>query len=1168
MYGVSIRSDERDVAAYPSANKFAINLGETMQRVKEVKLGDIALLNGMTQTTVEEGRNDQISFSEGLRADTGETAVVVRIDDSTFPADVSIGFSDATPEDVARSGFPHNAPALFNNQLLIAQSESDGTYPPANNIILTLPPWLCEIRTTVSGDLTPTTEFETTGVAVLNGTVTADVAVPHGLGQYRSWKHAAEYSILSVCACTRQSVVFSDASDVSVPSSAVPLGCETRLSFTAAVIGYDAAAGTPDARLPTKLNATLQRRIAALQSSFIHAPALPADLLVDLLNHQLSFHTNHLNSYVFRFQQGQFQLEVVGGVNVHANGVSTAPRLFFASEDNATNAGFVGAMSCNKTSATDPVYGTTNSSLGRAMGFTSGQHPRTQRILYRRNDANSRISATLFRGGAYKTFDVTVRPGYYDAATFGVAYRDTLSWGFFDPTLSGNAPDSPAAEFAFVGSTGDIHNVVIRGGKYTPPTLASAIQYAMNRLDRRGVWNSSNNLTYGVPSVGDVYYVVAFEASVFTFTCREVASAPPITNSAGSCFNFCDDVLGAAVQFSVVFDTTRYVSVTASSVNSELIATYLGFTTTTYRSTRGVVTGATVRVPGMSTYLSQGLSNGVVAPLGSSGPATIAGYGAGPWKTTYPSYGYRVQGTTPTTKRYNLYVSTVQHTGDAGVPDACTTVNLTVSTFAGGIVDSVTIDQGGQNLLTGQVLRLRGGSEPALVLVATVDSGSFAATSLVVVSRGSGYTAGSVEADYVGPQGTTRIVHGDNTPSAHRLIVSRNVVEEGQPIGTAASGWPSPLSQQARSRLYRTTVAPFGYQVGDPVGFEDAYVLRTGSVDGDAASGGLTVDVLAVTGSVGNTMPSHRVGSALSVTVNSGGTGYVVGQFVATAAACTSTLTQGIGAEIAPAILCVSGVADATGTVNSVSLVDGGAGLAVQTSVACETVVGKYAARAVVVEVLDGGLALLGATTADMALAATMPVAPMQTSTAMAMAARAPDGATMRLRVSENMFYRADHPGNLASVQWVDRPGFEVITQGSDPFTWQRPGNACQILGIAGTQNLFGRAQYLAPHQWDLHSVPFLLLCIRGTTNTTDFNVYTYQNNQLPNLLAKLIVGSPISNVRIQLFDAGCGGYTNWSRVEVGLYNPDLTPFRLHGGELVLTLMFVCDSDDVRLSSV
>ena len=94
-----------------------------------------------------------------------------------------------------------------------------------------------------------------------------------------------------------------------------------------------------------------------------------------------------------------------------------------------------------------------------------------------------------------------------------------------------------------------------------------------------------------------------------------------------------------------------------------------------------------------------------------------------------------------------------------------------------------------------------------------------------------------------------------------------------------------------------------------------------------------------------------------------------------------------------------------------------------------------------------------------------------------------------------------------------------------------------------------------------------LLRMIDGQAKT-NFNIVRYQGNQTSEVLAKLIIGSPITQVNQQLMNMGCGGYRTYTRVHLQILNPDLTPYHFHGKNWSLTLMFVLDQDDVHLPCV
>ena len=678
MLSVCIQSQERDRGAWPDASDFVVDLGTKLERVKEVRLGTIELACGATQMTVEDGWNDRIAFAEGWRVDTGECAVPVVVDPGPFPQNDAVAFNAATPQNQATFGFPRNAPALFNHQLLIAQADADGRYAPELNVVLTVPPWLAEVaRETLAAGavVSPATVFSTVGCAVTNGGGAPGVVrVPHGMADYQTLP-GPKPAHISAAMSTFSDIRFDRAADAaSVSFGAYPPGYEFQFTLAAAVVGYDAG-GSWDANAPTKLNAARadpdQRRHDSVACGFLHLEPLQQRELCAVLNHAVSRRPNRLNDYRFEFVGGEFRLTVAGGaLYTHPTGQSSAPRLFFPAAPNAPVAPWGGGAGRAASPYTDPGVSVTPAapactSLGCLMGFRSGQSVRPARRRTRPNAPPEPVLAAL--GGCPPHFGVRVLPGFYDASSFAAAVAQRHNWGLFDGEAIGASETGPVSEFGFRDSTGCMHTVAVRSGKYFPAELAAALEYQLDRLDVNGARASTTTYLPGATASGAVKYTVFFDRGTrrFTFRCNRVAAADPL-------------VLGAGVDFGLTFSAAQFRSVsTSAAVSPGLVAATLGFDGIDYAG-RCEYVGVPVDVPGHPTTLSQGVSNGTVAPLAASDPGAAEGYGAGPAAVQYPSHPFGLAGTSPNMRRYCPNVRALPATGDASA-------TLGPTTYAGGL---------------------------------------------------------------------------------------------------------------------------------------------------------------------------------------------------------------------------------------------------------------------------------------------------------------------------------------------------------------------------------------------------------------------------------------------------------------------------------------------------
>lgn len=1205
MVSVTVSSEQRDRAAWPDASDFVVDLGRTIERVKEVRLGTIEMPGGAAQMTVEDDWNDKVHFSEGWRVDTGEAPTAVVIDGGNFEEDASVSF-DA--DHATRFGYPRNAPALYNHQLVIAQADEHGRYPPRLNLVLTVPAWLTEVRREQVADhyeVDPETVFETVRggrLGVLGAQSEEKVPVPHGLADYQAYKASRPDapSAVSAAMCTFADIHFDDPDDVTVVSeSNVPPGWAHQFKLSAACVGYNSA-GEWDANAPTKLNARRlypdQRRHDCVACGFVHLESIQQRELCALLNVALARRPNRLNDYAFRFVGGEFRLECPAGrIHAHANGQSTAPRLFFRATRNESALAWAGHGNTGApytdpgVSVTPPARACT--SLGHLMGFANGQpidlvrHPRS---------APEPIAAAI--GGVPPHFTTKLLAGFYDASTLASSLVRRHNWGHFDGEAIGASETGPVSEFGFRDSGGCMHTVVVRSGRYYPFELAAAIEYQLDRLDANGARASARTHHPGTPAPGRVKYTVVFDraTSRFTLRCNRIVGIGPL-------------VLGAAVDFGITFSAAQFRSASPSAaVGPALIAATLGFDGVDYAG-RSEYVGSPVDVPSHATTLSQGVPNtSNVAPLNAEAPGRINGYGAGPWAMQYPSHPFGIAGTAPNTRRFRPNVRAHPATGDASVTHGPNRLenglSVTIETVAEGALQRVLVaEPRGGNYVVGQLLVVVKGDATGGVVSVSATGADGAALALTVVEGGLGYEAGGggVAVAYA-PQGRARVVWastGVEDDCAHRVILAKTVAEEAAPHGrNDVSG-----AHRVGARWFRSTTAPFGYQVGDVVRFE-APLQTNGRVrEGEgSASIGVSIDRVRAAGS--NAYPARLqgsiVGEVLKVTVTDGGTGYPLGT-------CFELQGPGTGAVVRATAVT------AAGAVETLEIVSGGCGWSASPKqVTAVAVMGPYAQNGVVIESLNAGLNLTGADASTYALAAraaTAPVAPLASTTSGATClvagtacvasppgagpTTAVDGSTIRVRVSQNVYgsagpntapyarYAADAsevfeqlgefalPTNLGLLKPTDPPRFEVLIEGRDPATSVKPASAYRVLGF-GRRDLHSRARYLAPAQWCLAPVPYVILRLLDGQGHTEFNVVNHHGRQTSDVLAKILLGSALSQVNQQVQQLGCGGYRNYHHVRLQVLNPDFTPYHFHGADYSLSLCFVFDSDDVRMQCI
>ena len=271
MISMSFRSEDRDVAREPDASQFTVDLGQTIQRVREVRCGSIELPRS-AEYTIEAGRNDELRVSEGTRVDVGEASSAVVVDAGPLPADPDMGFAGGA-----------HAPTLFDHQLLVAGRAEDGTYPPRLAAVLTVPPHLIEVSSaSPPGTSAPLYEhtFRTVGDA------------PHGLADYQAWSgKSLRPPIVSVAMSTFEDIRFDD------PAHCSPVGeAGFRLAHE--------VTGCPTASSPTLLNALVPDRFWAVACGFLHAAAWHAHELCAFLNHVLGRRPTAVSGCRFRVFRG------------------------------------------------------------------------------------------------------------------------------------------------------------------------------------------------------------------------------------------------------------------------------------------------------------------------------------------------------------------------------------------------------------------------------------------------------------------------------------------------------------------------------------------------------------------------------------------------------------------------------------------------------------------------------------------------------------------------------------------------------------------------------------------------------------------------------------------------------------------------------------------------
>ena len=1262
MNSFSFGSADRNHAIDPAANDYAVEMPSAIQRVREVRLGSARV--PMAAHTVEKDYNDTFYYCEGIRVDVGEHAV--RLD--TFPW---------TPGNAAP------VQPLWNNQLLIAERDATGAYSTAtapndygtNNHLVAVPAWLNEVEGLVTSysPLTPTAASSFFTVPAAAGS--AEGGCPHGLLDYQAWKAsgsalaATAPRIVGVAMCTFRDIEFSSAEDV-IPRAEPSTPAPHNVTFDDDSLQYTfhltpAVVGDPlDATVPSALNAFLtgEYRSRSVEHGFIHCPALQYEELCDFLTFSFG-RRRTLNKYRFHMQNGRVCLSIVGPVTVHPNGMSTAPRLFFATTPNAAVNPWGGAGAPTPSADVAPNgAGGGTTSLGALLGFQNGGAPTPSRVVVGPTTGRRAQTKTTLRGTTVPHFAVVLPPGQYDPEKMAAHLGLRMNWGasrVLDASTASAVPFSIDAQFVFGDTTGALHTVGIRKGHYFPFELAKALEYAMDRLDRNGAYaetfttagqffGTSNNLyppsgadvDYGqdYPSAGNVKYSVEYSRASgrFTFTCRRIVAVSepgdltqpiggPISDGAAAPVFTLGELRTFSMTFTFVNNLEMAIPMTTSKPVDYGAAPLLGFDLYVEYAGKGTYTGAPVDVPSMRNTLSQGpLNSAATRPLMERAPGTANGYGCGPWARLYPSNAYALRPVFAE-PRFGLHATTPRaHTELEAALRGSRELQVRILAVSPGgtgvITELATVPTvPGQNYAVGQLfyviptaVQVPPLADTAVGMVVGVGKrGEVKAVSLVY-RGGVHYVLGVAHGRLFAPQGSVRVIHGsgeaentlDTLKGKHRLVVSTFHTTEAPPTSECLFVTNNPdttvaTACTALSRPYRTTTAPFGHQVGDVVRICESEVLRTNEVTGTSPS---TAEVT-ITATIPGLPPGGPgpIGGILTVTVTTQGSFYVAGMFVAVVIVPPQ---GGPPAQYNNAILRITRVS-ALGAVLDVDIVYAGSGYNINDVGQLCTVMGPYAQTAVVIESMNSGCCW------NRAAGPTPPLWPVELASGRvpaipiaaaanlgtkvdnaaayvgrldyAFAGRGVDGATLRVRVAEGLFYNnsstiPDHaftpfgqyakPGNLDLLGAFDRPRFEILVKGKTEPLFSLPRSVGKLLGT-GTDNMFGATRYTFPHDYNFGPDPYILLRLVDTAAADPFQIHVFHDKETPDLLAKLIINQSayVVSVKNQILAMNCGGLRTFKKLRVQLQRPDGSPYPHHGLENHIALLFVYQSGVAQLTS-
>ena len=111
---ISLSSADRDYDLYPTPSHYVVSFPFGIHNVKGIQLASLEMPGIKTQFTIEQGINDRVTFSEGLRIDLGETTHTI---EST---------------------------SMYNNQLMIKEG--------SNKYVVSIPSYLAQILSFDGGD--------------------------------------------------------------------------------------------------------------------------------------------------------------------------------------------------------------------------------------------------------------------------------------------------------------------------------------------------------------------------------------------------------------------------------------------------------------------------------------------------------------------------------------------------------------------------------------------------------------------------------------------------------------------------------------------------------------------------------------------------------------------------------------------------------------------------------------------------------------------------------------------------------------------------------------------------------------------------------------------------------------------------------------------------------
>jgi hypothetical protein len=801
-------------------------------------------------------------------------------------------------------------------------------------------------------------------------------------------------------------------------------------------------------------------------------------------------------------------------------------------------------------------------------------------------------------------FQSTVDPAFYSAGTLASSLSSALNCGRPKPASAAD-PNTPASVLTFVDGRGERHSLLLTAGARTPFQMAASLEFMMNRLCGRGVFNSGHGYSYNDthaqlangrvgtgPTVDNerVFYRCSYDSDTqkFTFSAREltacsIANTAAISPAVAGAAIVQDPAVAVLVRFTLSFRSTDVgvssATVGASSLNTSTAAALLGFAPETIWTGSTIVsTQPAACAPSHVQTLTRGLPNDLddtasvcPAPLGDAVDGNMLARqnsleygGAGPDAHCYPSLRLLVRGSAVNDKRLSIDAAlpatpfstknAAQKSG-AGSTDAAdgdtyfnntTVLNLTaVDNHVTAVTPSGSKDMQAPCLVVMGKAPVTDGTTPseALLMVTAVNSSTGAIATAHIAFTGSGTTtnAYSTAADYVGYQ--------VNAGDALRIVA-------GTPATNAFTDDAETL------RLSRVWVQAAGVRESLSAAGSGSWRIMQQTLavaPGDLVRLGGHQSVLLGATNLGATDGHH-----LTITQVSD-----AGQIIA----ATATKPGGLGVLVGQHYVVMEGTCR---TILRVTAIDGdtlGYSFALTQRGAGHAIVSGKEVRLFgpIVPYMTALVEEIGqchwrrttaaVTDPEGAFAAQFARPFLNASTSIyesCVTSLARDGSCAKLRIPYLAQYaytsptdRHSHPSNLMTCLSMDPPRIQFWNGAPTPTTdFGRTDTLWPAVGLVADSDV-GRTLKL-PNEWSLDSVAGILITVEDL-NTDMNNVYVGRHGTIRNVLAIVTFGARVASRYANVHSKPCKHRT-LNQLRLRLLDMNGDPYDLRNGSFRLTI--------------